>query len=188
MNGGAAVAGPEEAGHQGGGADADEDGAAAEEPGEVVGGGLGGLGGDLFGLADVLEAAGQEAVEQVDGEDEQLLQQHRPRQHQDEQPGRPARVEQARSGARMGGGSSGSGAGPTPAAGRRSRDDRPFAASHDAEAVAGAQLTAGLRRRLAVDVASPLRTRYLAWPPVPATPTALRAWARVMWSPRRVRV
>ena len=102
VDGGAAVAGPEEAGHQGGGADADEDGAAAEEPGEVVGGGLGGLGGDLFGLADVLEAAGHEAVEEVDGEDEQLLQQHRPRQHQDEQPRRPSRVEQPGSGRQNG--------------------------------------------------------------------------------------
>src|SRR5262249_18009158 len=142
-----------------------------DEPGEVVGGRLHGLRGDL------VAGAGEVAVEQRHADDQPLLEQRRPRQQQDQAPRRQRHVGERRGGRGGGGRLQGERGGgrrvgqamsvhwPPPATPKRSpaRSLRPGC-------VTAAPLTVKL----------PSRTRTFAWPPVSASPTALTAWASVM--------
>ena len=86
--------------HQGRAADGDEDGEAGDEPVEVAGRRLRRLVGHVLGPVGRGEPAGEEEVGHVDGEDEQLLDEDRPGQHQDEAHGRTGPVDDGRGGGR----------------------------------------------------------------------------------------
>ena len=73
VDGERAFAGPGEAGDQGGAADADQDGVAADEPAQVAGRCLGRLRGHVQVRIEGLEAAGEKPIGQAHDEDQQLL-------------------------------------------------------------------------------------------------------------------